>query len=94
MNPHLVALLLLSICFPAFVKAQENFDTKEPRWKQLTMTYGFVMGQQASLEKVELNFPSLAPDLNRTRFMFNTSALGKGFKGVEDEFALKPTGAT
>jgi hypothetical protein len=87
LRPHLVALLLLSICFPAFIQAQENFDTKEPRWKQLGMAYGFVMGQQASLEKVELKFPSLAQELKNTRFMFNTSALGEGFKGVEDELA-------
>jgi len=88
LKPHLIALLLLlSICFPAFLKAQESFDTKDPRWKQLGMAYGFVMGQQASLEKVELKFPSLSQEVRKAGFMFNTSALGEGFKGVEDELA-------
>ena len=44
-------------------------------------------GQKASLEKIEQKFDSLAQELKKTRFVFNTSSLGEGFKGVEDELA-------
>jgi hypothetical protein len=87
MKTHLVALLLLSLCSLSSLRAHEDFDTKEPRWKQLSQAYGFVLGQQTSLELVERKFPTLAKDAKEAWFAFNSTALGESVKGVEDELA-------
>jgi len=87
MKTRLVALLLLSLCSLEWLRAQEDFDTTEPRWKQLSQAYGFVLGQQTSLELVEKKFPTLAKDAKEAWFAFNSTALGESFKGVEDELS-------
>jgi len=63
----------------------EEVSTKEPRWKQLGQAYGFVLGQQASLELIEKKFPDLAKDVKAAWFSFNSTALGESVKGVEEE---------
>jgi hypothetical protein len=65
----------------------QDSSPNEPRWKQLSQAYGFVLGQQASLELIEKKFPDLAQDTNQSWFAFNASALGESVKGVEAELS-------
>jgi hypothetical protein len=65
----------------------QDLTPKEPRWKQLSQAYGFVLGQQASLELIEKKFPDLAQDTKQSWFAFNSSALGDSVKGVEAELS-------
>lgn len=65
----------------------QDLTPKEPRWKQLSQAYGFVLGQQASLELIEKKFPDLAQETKQSWFAFNSSALGESVKGVEVELS-------
>jgi len=65
----------------------EEVSTTEPRWKQLSQAYGFVLGQQASLELIEKKFPDLAKDAKDACFAFNSTALGESVRGVEEELS-------
>lgn len=76
---------LLMIFVVAGTAFSEEFSTKEPRWKQLSQAYGFVLGQQASLELIEKKFPDLEKDVKDAWFIFNSTALGESVKGVEEE---------
>ena len=87
MKTHLIALWLLSILSMSPLRAQEEFNTVEPRWKQLSQAHGFVLAQQAALELVEKKFPSLAKDAKEAWFAFNATALGESVKGLEVELA-------
>ena len=64
-----------------------EISAKEPRWKQLSQAYGFVVAQQTSLELIEREFPDLAKDVKGAWFAFNSTALGESVKGVEAELA-------
>ena len=65
----------------------QDVSSKEPRIKQLNTAYGFVLGQQASLELIEKKFPDLSRDVKASWFAFNSSALGESVKGVEAELS-------
>jgi hypothetical protein len=78
--------ILILVSLGSFAIAQDA-TPKEPRWKQLSQAYGFVLGQQASLELIEKKFPDLAQDTKRSWFAFNSSALGDSVKGVEAELS-------
>ncbi len=78
--------LTIQVCLISFSTGQES-SPKEPRLKQLSQAYGFVVGQQASLEKIEKNFPDLAQDIKQSLFVFNSSALGESTEGVEAELS-------
>ena len=67
--------------------SSEEFSTREPRWKQLSHAYGFVLGQQISLELIEQEFPDLKKDVKFAWFAFNSTALGESMKGVEEELS-------
>jgi hypothetical protein len=67
--------------------AQDAVDIKEPRWKQLSQAYGFVLGQQSSLELIEEKFPDMAAATKEAWFAFNSTALGESVKGVEAELS-------
>ncbi len=74
------------IIFGSFATVQDA-SSKEPRSKQLGAAYGFVLGQQASLELIEKKFPDLSRDVKASWFAFNSSALGESVKGVEAELS-------
>lgn len=84
MNWMRIFTLLMIFVIAGTVFSQE-VTTKEPRWKQLGQAYGFVLGQQASLELIEMKFPDLAKDVKAAWFSFNSTALGESVKGVEEE---------
>ena len=67
----------------------EELSIKEPRWKQLSQAYGFVLGQQTSLELIEKKFPDLVKDVKIAWFAFNSTALGESMKGVEEELSME-----
>jgi len=87
MKKYPSVLLILSFLSLLSLRAQEDFYIQEPRWKQLSQAYGFVLGQQTSLELVLRKFPNLARDVNEAWFAFNSSAIGESVKGVEEEIA-------
>lgn len=78
---------LLAILALAGTAFSEEVSTKEPRLKQLSQAYGFVLGQQVSLELIEKKFPDLAKDVKDAWFAFNSTALGESVKGVEEELS-------
>lgn len=78
---------LLVTLFVVGITYGEEISTKEPRWKQLSQAYGYVLGQQTSLELIEQKFPDLSKDVNDAWFSFNSTALGKSAEGVEKELA-------
>lgn len=84
MKQMMILLAILMWGAVSYSIAQE-VSPKEPRWKQLTQAYGFVIGQEESLELIENTFPDLAQEVKSTRFAFYTSALGESVKGVEEE---------
>lgn len=65
----------------------EPISSKEPRWKQLSQAYGFILGQQASLELIEKKYPDLAVGVKNAWFSFNSTALGESVRGVEEELS-------
>ena len=83
----ILIMLLPTVVAPLF--AQNTVDTKEPRWKQLNQAYGFLIAQQVSLELIEKKFPELATATKEAWFAFNSTALGEGAKGVEEDLSKK-----
>lgn len=83
---HLLAVVVTSL------SVGQDVTPKEPRWKQLSQAYGFVVGQEASLELVEKKFPDLAKEVRASWFAFNSSALGESVKGVEAELSSQLKG--
>jgi len=79
--------LLLSLFLFSSVSfaSGQDMTPKEPRWKQLSQAYGFICGQQASLELIGKKFPELDKDVKQSWFAFNSCALGESVKGVEAE---------
>lgn len=82
----LLSLLLFSLA--SFTSGQD-MAPKEPRWKQLSQAYGFICGQQASLELIGKKFPDLDKEVKQSWFAFNSSALGESVKGVEAELSAE-----
>lgn len=80
-------LTLITVLFLTGNALSYDLSTKEPRWKQLSQAYGFVLGQQISLELIEKKIPDLAKDVRDARFAFNSSSLGECFNDVEQELA-------
>ena len=80
--------LVISIFFilGSFASGQ-NPSAKQPRWKQLSAAYGFVAGQQFTLELIQKKFPDLSGDAKASWFAFNSSAIGESVKGVETELS-------
>jgi hypothetical protein len=76
---------LLVIFVLAGTAFSEEISTKDPRWIQLSQAYGFVLGQQSSLEMIEKKFPDLAKDVKDAWYFFHSTALGESVKGVEEE---------
>jgi hypothetical protein len=81
--------LLLSLFLFSSVSfaSGQDMTPKEPRWKQLSQAYGFICGQQASLELIGKKFPDLDKEVKQSWFAFNSSALGDSVKGVEAELS-------
>lgn len=81
------SLVVSTLLILGFFAAVQDASSKEPRSKQLSAAYGFVLGQQASLELIEKKFPDLSRDVKASWFAFNSSALGESVKGVEAELS-------
>lgn len=86
MKLQITLVVLLNLFGQGF--AQDNFTPKEPRWKQLSQGYGFLLGQEATVASIEQKFPSLTKTANEARFVFDSSAVGESRKGVETELTI------
>ncbi len=86
MKTYCTIFLLLLMWHVCTAVAQE-FDNTEPRWKQLSQAYGFVVVQRALLELIESKFPDLAKETKEAWFAFESSAFGESVKGLEVELA-------
>jgi hypothetical protein len=82
---HFIFILILVFAGTSY---SEEVAIKEPRWKQLSQAYGFVLSQQASLEVIEKKFPLLRKDVKDAWFAFNSTALGESLNGVEKELSM------
>lgn len=87
----LVIFLAIFFSLMSIQSHAESFDTKDPRWKQLSQAYGFALAQQDSLERIEKKFPDLARDVKEAWLAYYSSALGESSKTVEKEL-IKETG--
>ena len=81
---HLVfAVIAYQLLTVLFVCAEEGeFDAKKPRTSELSLAYGFIVGQQTSLDLIAKKFPELAASAKTAEFQFQSSALGQGGDGV------------
>jgi hypothetical protein len=79
-------ILLFTFAFAGIVLSEEVSVT-DPRWKQLSQAYGFVLCQQASIELIQEKYPDLARDAKEAAFAFNSTALGASRKGIEEELS-------
>lgn len=65
----------------------ENLTPIKPREQELSQTYGFILGQQATLSLIQDRYPQLASEVQNAAFAFNSSALGEGSQGIEEELS-------
>lgn len=86
MNFKLLNFLLIIFVITGTVFSNE-LSIKQSRIKQLNQAHGFILGQQMSLDMIQKQFPRLDKDVKRARFAFNSTALGEGGKGVEQELS-------
>lgn len=64
-------------------------DPTKDRASLLMQAYGFVRGQQLSLERISQKFPDLSLQVKRASLGFDSSALGEGFESLKSELAKK-----
>lgn len=76
------ALALVAISLTSLV-AEEGVTTREPKWKQVSQAYGFVVAQGYSLNRIITEYPDLAPAVRRVNFEFNSTGLGEGANALE-----------
>lgn len=78
--PHLISCLLL---FPLSFQAKAEALGVD----SLGSAYGFLLGQQSTLELIERNFPELSNDVKKSWFGFNSSVFGKSQQDIEKKLA-------
>lgn len=65
----------------------DEINPKEPRWRQLSLAYGFYAGQELSLRRIAADFPDLAQQVKRANATFAGSALGRGARALDGALA-------
>jgi hypothetical protein len=63
--------------------AQEEVTPREPKWKQVSQAYGFILGQDYSLNRIATEYPDLAPSVRAATFAFMSTGLGDGANSLE-----------
>lgn len=63
--------------------AQEGISTHEPKWKQVSQAYGFVLAQGYTLNRIETEYPDLAHAARAAHFAFMSTGLGEGVNALE-----------
>jgi len=84
------SLVVILATFFSLISIQshaDTFDTKDPRWKQLSQAYGFSLAQQDSLEKIENKFPDLTREVKNAWVAYYSSALGESTNNIEKELS-------
>jgi hypothetical protein len=77
-----IALALLFLQCAAL--AQDALSTKEPKWKQLSQAYGFILGQKFTIDRIAQEYPELSPEIKESWFVFSSCALGESEKSLEE----------
>lgn len=77
---NIVSCLLL---FPLSVKARAEATSID----SLSSAYGFLLGQQSTLELIEKNFPELSNAVKTSWFGFNSSVFGKSQQDIEKKLS-------
>jgi hypothetical protein len=62
-------------------------ETSIPRWKLLSRSYGFLLGQQAGFDFLIKNYPDLSSEAKIAKYKFDSSSLGLGAIGVKQELS-------
>jgi hypothetical protein len=83
-----VSLSMILVTLVAGQVPDAGVSPQEPRWKQLAQGYGFLLGQQNNLKRIEKDFPDLAGDVKQAWFAFQSCALGESLPGVEAELGV------
>ena len=63
----------------------QDFSSFHSREQRLALTFGFLVGQETSLQLVESTFPDLRGQVARARSAFNSSGLGGSFHAVDSQ---------
>lgn len=67
----IISFLVLLISFS--VQSQDKLDLQKPKYERVSRAYGFIMGQEFALKRIEGKFPELKIKVLRSRLMFNSS---------------------
>lgn len=70
MKKHIRFILLYSLLLLNF-KSNAQLFTPEEQMKNVFQTYGYLRGQELTLQKIERQFPQLANDVSRARLSFS-----------------------
>ncbi len=68
----------------AILTIKIHSETNKPKEEILSQTFGYILGQDYSLTKIENNYPELKLEVKKARLNFNSS-FGKAHKNIEDE---------
>jgi hypothetical protein len=83
-------IAIASVAFWALVQpvqAAEDMQPTKPRWKQLSFVYGFLQGQNLSLQIISTNQPDLAKAASNASIAFQMSAFGESEAGLTQELS-------
>lgn len=81
---HILFTILTVIAFSLHsLIAQDEVTTREPKWKQVSQAYGFILAQGYSLNRITAEYPDLAPFVRAANFAFMSTGLGEGANSLE-----------
>lgn len=91
MKSLIISFLVLLISFS--VKSQDKLDLQKPKYERVSRAYGFIVGQEYALKRIEEKFPELKIKVLRARLMFNSS-YDIAFEGLKKYLATYLGGDT
>ena len=78
---YIISILLLIQSF-VFVSGQTSDNLREPKYKRVSAAYGYLIGQEHSLELIKNQFPQLETNILKANSSFN-STFGKSKEGMK-----------
>lgn len=84
-------LLLVFVFFLTLRLTSVDVHAESPDFESLSTAYGFLVGQEFTLQRIEKNFPNLAQETKEAWFSFESSPFAESGKAIEQNLA-KQTG--
>jgi hypothetical protein len=78
----ILALSVIAISTQSLI-AQDGITTREPKSRQVSQAYGFVLAQGYTLNRIETEYPDLAHAVRAAHFAFMSTGLGEGANALE-----------